>query len=472
MKMTKIKQKKDFTEGPIFTRILLFVLPLLLTGMIQHFYSMADSMVVGKFSGDNLALAAVGSTVNLSGLLINIMIALSSGAGIIIAQKYGAKDYDGVSRTTNTAMVLSLVGGILVMLAALALARPALIWMGTKPELLNRATTYLLIICTTIPASAVYNFGSSILRSVGDSKTSLYILSVSGISNVAFNLLFVIAFDMSIVGVALATVISNYASAVWVVIVLIRRSSESYAITPRKLKMESPIVKRIMRLGLPIVLQTSFYGIANIVIASVANTFDTHVISAKTIAGNIDNIVYIAMHSFSIAAMTFIGQNYGAGRARRMNKSFIYSLLQVATIGFLIGQFMCLFEVEIANMFIENGDANKAAIIVAVKEINKILLNFYFICGILEVVSGALKALGASMLSTVGSLLGVAVRLLWVVGLVANTTKFHTVFWLYFSYVISWLVSIAILLLFCAYIWKKLGIFKMAREEKTKENIS
>ncbi len=466
--MANMKKRKDFTEGPIFTRILLFVLPLVLTGMIQHFYSMADSIVVGKFSGDNLALAAVGSTANISGLLINIMIALSAGAGIIIAQKYGAKDYSAVSRTAHTAITLALCGGVIIMLVAFAVARPALIWMGTKPELLDKATLYLLIICGGIPASSVYNFGASILRSVGDSKTSLYILSVSGLSNVFMNLLFVIVFDMSIVGVALATVISNYVSAVWVVIILVKRRTESYGISPRRIKLEKTIVARIMRLGLPIVLQTSLYGIANIIIATVANTFETHVISAKTIATNMDGIIYVAMDCFSIAAMTFIGQNYGANKARRMNKALLYTLFQVTAIGILIGQVMRIFQVEITSLFIENGDANKTAIIAVAKEINKILLNFYFICGIMNVFSGALKALGASVLSTVGSLIGVIVRVIWTLALVLNTKKFHTVFWLYFAYIVSWLVSLVMLVIFLVYVWKKLGIFRMAREEKAK----
>ena len=464
--MTNIKRKKDFTSGPIFSRIILFVLPLLLTSIIQHFYSMADSIVVGKFSGDNLALAAVGSTSNLSGFVLNIMIALSSGVGIIIAQRYGAKDYDGVSRTSHTAMTLSLIGGISIMLVSLGLARPALIWMGTKPELLDSATLYMLVISVGVPASSVYNFGASILRSVGDSKTSLYILTVSGLSNLLLNLLFVIVFDMAVLGVALATVISQYVSAVWVVMLLIKRKSESYAISLKKLKMESQIVSRIMRLGIPMVVQTSLFSIANIIIATVSNTFETPVISAKTIAAQIDNIAYIAMHSFSIATMTFVGQNYGAKKPGRMNKSFLYTMLQVVVMGVLAGQLMLAFNVQIADLFIESDDENRPAVIAAVKEITKVILTTYFLCGIMEVLSGALKALGASVLSTIGSLVGVIVRVIWAVALVMNTEKFHTVFWLYSAFPISWIISIVMLAAFLVYIWKKLGIFKMAREER------
>jgi len=471
--MLKSKTKASLTEGPILTRMLLFVFPLILTGVLQVMYNMADNIVVGQFSGDPDALAAVGSTASLTTLIINFLIGIASGAGVVIAQFYGAKNEQEVSRTVHTAMTFSFIGGIVFMGIGLACAEPVLILMGTKKDLLDKAVLYMIIICLGIPASSIYNFGASILRSVGDSKTSLYILSASGIINVVLNLVFVIVFNMSVVGVALATIISQYVSAIAVITVLIKRKGTSYNLNFKRLRIEKRLLVRIMKFGLPIAFQSSLFSIANIIITGAVNTFPKHTISAKTIAFNIEGITYTAMNAFSHAAMTFAGQNYGAKKYHRLNKIFIYAVLSVTAIGILISQIEIFFGEELALLYVEADDPNKAAVVADVLEIFKIMLATYFLCGIMDTMSGILKGLGFSVSSMLASVIGVFVRVCWVI-FVTPTERFHTIFGLFVSYPISWIVSIMLLGVCCIYAWHKLGIWWGAREErlnKVKENI-
>ena len=225
--MSAAKIKKNFTEGPLFFRITLFALPIMLTGMLQIFYGMADHIIVGRYSSDPNALAAVGCTGSLTSLIVNLLLGLGGGAGIVVAQCYGAKDDERVSKAVHTSLIFSLIGGIVFSALGLLVSRPVLTLMGTNPEILDSATLYFRIICIGIPANAVYNFGAAILRSTGDSKTPLIILSSTGIVNVLLNLFFVIVCHMSVEGVAIATIASQYLSAVAVIIVLMLKKGES-----------------------------------------------------------------------------------------------------------------------------------------------------------------------------------------------------------------------------------------------------
>ena len=332
------KPKRDLTEGPLFLPMIMFVIPIILTGMLQIVYNMADNIVVGRFSGDEYALAAVGSTTSLSNLIINLLMGVGGGSGVVIAQSYGAKQYDRLSRAVHTSMSFSLIGGVAFCIIGLLISRPALELMDTKEELMSRALLYLRIICLGIPASAVYNFGAAVLRSVGDSKTPLFILSATGIINVILNLIFVISFGMAVEGVALATIISQYISAIVVVFLLVGRKNQPYSLDLKKLRIDVPILKRILALGLPAGFQGTLFSISNIILTAGMNSLATTDIAGKTIAINIEGLVYTAMNSYLHASMTFTGQNYGAKKPERIKKSIIYAVLQVAVIGFVGGQ--------------------------------------------------------------------------------------------------------------------------------------
>ena len=470
--MLRMKDKGSLTEGPIFVRMLLFVIPIILTGVLQVMYNMADNIVVGQFSGDPDALGAVGSTSSLTVLVTNVMISLSSGAGVVIAQFFGARDDDKVSRTVHTSMLFSLIGGVVFMIVGILVAGPVLKLIGTQDVYYDKAVLYMIIICCGIPATSIYNFGAAILRSVGDSKTSLYILSISGLVNVVLNLVFVIGCGMTVDGVAYATIVSQYISAVWVVIVLMRRQGVNYQLNLRKLRLELKLVSRILRIGLPIAFQSSLFSISNIIITGSINTFPPHVVSARTIAFNIEGITYTVMSAFATTAMTFVGQNYGAQRFSRINKAVLYALIQVAAAGILVAQVEILFGRQLSDLYLSADDPNREAVIGAVLEIFDIMLTTYFLCGIMETMSGVLKALGFSVTSMVASLIGLFARVAWIIFL-TPTERFHTIFGLFVSYTISWLVTILLLAICFVYVWRKLGIMRYAREEKVKvkENI-
>lgn len=468
--MLKIKDKGSLTEGPIFIRMLLFVIPIILTGVLQVMYNMADNIVVGRFSGDPDALGAVGSTSSIVVLVTSVMLNLSSGAGVVIAQYYGAKDSEKVSRTVHTAMTFSVFGGLIFMTLGLVFARPLLTLMGTQEVFYDKALLYMNIICCGIPATAVYNFGAAILRSVGDSKTSLYVLSTSGIVNVILNLVFVLGFDMTVDGVAYATIISQYVSALWIVLILMKRKGVSYRLFLGKLRFELHLVLRILYIGLPIALQSSLFSISNIVITSAINTFPPIVVSAKTIAFNIEGITYTVMDAFATASMTFIGQNYGAKKFSRLNKVLLYAIVQVAVVGILVAQIEILFGRQLSALYINAADSNRQAIIDAVMQILNVMLSTYFLCGIMNVISGVLKGLGFSVSSMIACLLGLVVRVAWIL-FVTPTERFHTIFGLFVSYTISWLFTILLLIVCCIFAWRKLGIMRRAKEElKLEEN--
>lgn len=436
------KAKRDMTEGPIFGPIFLFVVPIILTGMLQMLYNMADNIVVGQFSGDELALAAVGSTSSLSNLIVNLLIGVAGGAGVVVAQSYGAKEFDKLSRAVHTAVVFSIIGGIVFCILGLLISYPALLLMKTKDELMSRAVLYMQIICLGIPATSVYNFGASTLRSVGDSKTPLVILSLSGITNVLLNLFFVIVCDMAVEGVALATIISQYISATAVTTVLFKRKSMPYAIDRKKLRIDKDILKRILQLGLPAGFQGTLFSISNIILTAGMNTLATTDISGKTIAINIESLVHTSMNSYLHASMTFTGQNYGAKKPERIKKSIIYAVIQVFLVGFIGGQIVNLFARPLAGLYIDPADPNKEAVLSAALELMGFMLSVYFLCGIMDTLSGALRGLGYSTIPMIVSIGAICVlRAIWVF-FVFPTEQFHSLIGIYTIYPISWSIGV------------------------------
>ena len=274
----KKQNKRDFTEGPLFTRLFLFALPLMLSGLLQVFYNMADKIVVGQFSSDPDALAAVGSTTIVSTCIVNFALGFSAGSGVIVAQHFGEKDNEKLSRSIHTSISLALIAGISIAILGLVISRPILELMNTKPELIDAAVLYLRIICFGIPANVLYNFGASILRSVGDSKTSLYILGLSGLINVGLNFFFVLVFDMTVDGVALATIISQYISAVLVIIIMMHQKG-ACKFKIKSVSIDFKILKSIIKVGLPAGIQSALFAVSNIVITSAFNIYSMNLLT-------------------------------------------------------------------------------------------------------------------------------------------------------------------------------------------------
>ena len=469
------KTKLDLTQGPLFIPMLSFVLPIMLTGILQILYNMADNIVVGRYSGDPYALAAVGSTTSLTNLVLNFIMGIASGAGVVVAQSFGAKDDRTLSRAVHTAMAFSLIGGICFSAIGILISKPALIAMGTLPELQDNAILYMRIICAGIPASAVYNYAATILRSVGDSKTPLIILSSSGIANVLLNLLFVIVFRMSVAGVALATIIAQVLSAIVVVYILWKRKDKNYSLSFSKLGIEKAMLLRILRFGIPAGIQGSLFSIANVIITTAANTFTSAVISAKTIAGNIDGLLYTALNSYMHASMTFTGQNYGAKKVDRIKKSTIYGVIQVLSIGTALALLMLSFGRELSMLYIDSSaDPNfNEEVLHYTLKILTLMLPTYALCGMMETLAGALRGIGYSITPMIVNLVGsCGSRILWVY-LFFPMEIFNSITGLYLIYPISWILTSIAHFTVLSIAWQKMQKqLKQDEIEKIAETVS
>ena len=470
--MLKKKSTKSFTEGPIFWQILFFAFPIILTGLLQSFYSIADNIVVGQYSGDPYALGAVGSTGSINSFILQSIIGMSGGTGIVVAHFFGAKESEKVSRAVHTALSFSLLYGLAVGALGLILSRPALTLIGTKPEYIENAVLYLRIICLGIPASAVCNFSSAILRSVGDSKSPMIILSSTGLLNVGFNLLFVIVFNMSVAGVAFATIISQYASAVLMVIAIARKKDAGINFSFSKLKIDGAVLRRILRLGLPAGVQSSLFSFANVVLTNGVNTFPPSAITAYTIANNIDNVTYMFISGFHHATITFVGQNYGAKRFDRIKKILIYATIHVTFFAILVGQAELFFGEELCSLYIDANDPLRAATVAYALEMMQMFLTTYFLCGIMDVFSGTLKGLGYSITPMVLALTGACIfRIVW------RFTIFPAFFGdtpigLLISFPLSWALTLTMFAIALIVVWRKLKKSGAFNQENIKESIN
>lgn len=312
---------------------------------------------------------------------------------------------------------------------------------------------YVMIMCLGMSAQAVYNFGAASLRSVGDSKTPFYALTASGITNVLLNLVLVIVFKLSIAGVAIATVVSHFLSAAVVILTLIKRKNEPYALNLKKLSLDRGTISTILRLGVPAAIQGSLFGITNFFLIAALNEFPTPVVSARTIATNIDVLLSTVINTYLHVTMTFTGQNYGARKPDRIKKSLLYALVQVVTIGVLVGQIMLLFYRPLVNMYLAADDPNREAVMTAAREIMTVMLSSYFIGAINEALSGFLRGLGESVMPMIASIGGICVfRLIWINFIYPHI---NTLTGLYLVYPISWTLTGIGLGIMAVFAWKK-----------------
>ena len=468
--MLSTKKMQNFTEGPMFFKILMFALPIMLTGVLQILYNMADNIVVGQFSGDPNALGAVGSTSSLNNLVITMITGTAAGTGVVMAQCIGARRDRDVSRAAHTALIFSLFAGITLGFVGFAISRPALALIGTQEILLDKAVIYMRIICIGIPATAIYNFGSAIVRSAGDSRTPLIILTSTGIVNVLLNLFFVILCKMTVEGVALATIIAQYLSAIAIIVVLMHKHGEAYQFSFKKLCFDKVLFKRILRIGIPSGIQSSVFSIANIVLVNGINSFgNPDVMTAYTINNNIDSITYIACNSFYQASLTFTGQNFGAMKYERVKKTLVFSLIQVAVVGILISQLILLFNEQIISLYIASDAANKAAVTELTLDMMQLMLNTYFLCGIMEVVMGVLRGLGYSISPMIASLTGAcAFRVVWRYAFFP-LEPLNTPRGLLLCFPLSWSLTIIFLLFIFAYAFKRLKRYFVNVNTETKQ---
>ena len=430
----KKKYEIDMCNGPILKKMLLFALPLMLSSILQLLFNAADIVVVGRFAGDD-SLAAVGSTSSLINLLTNLFIGLSVGANVLVAKYFGAKKEAELRETVHTAMTLSLIGGVVLTIIGVVGAPIILTWMQSPPEVFSLAVIYLRVYFVGMTATMVYNFGSSILRAIGDTKRPLYYLSVAGVVNVVLNLFFVIVFHWGVFGVGIATVISQVISAALVLRCLLREQG-GIRLDIKKLGINRGKLLQIMQIGLPAGFQGMLFSLSNVVIQSSVNSFGATVVAGNSAASNIEGFVYVGMNAFYQAAISFMGQNVGAGKYNRVNKILLSAETCVIVIGFVLGMIVMIFAEPLLGLYTDSPEVVQAGTVRL-----GIICATYFLCGMMDVMVGALRGLGYSIAPMIVSLLGACVfRLLWI-ATVFQMDRFHTIETVYISYPISWTLT-------------------------------
>lgn len=438
----------DMVHGPLAGKILLFALPLMLSSLLQLLFNAADVVVVGRCAGKE-ALAAVGSTSALINLLVNLFVGFSVGTNVVVARDLGAGREEDVRSSVHTAIAIALISGVFLTVLGVTMARRLLVWTASAPDVIDLAAIYLRIYFAGMPANMLYNFGAAILRAQGDTRRPLYYLFIAGVTNVALNLLFVIVFRMSVAGVALATIISQIISALLVLSCLMRDTGVLH-LDLKALRMDKKVVRRILQVGLPAGFQGIVFSLSNVVIQSSVNSFgSTAVIAGSSASANIESFVYVSMNSFYQTDLTFTSQNYGAGECRRVDRSLILCQIYAVAFGLVLGNLAVYFGHPLASIYAPGEEAVIAQAALRLKYV----CSLYCLCGIMDVMVGALRGLGYSIVPMIVSMVGACgVRLLWVATIFQH---FRTPEMLFLSYPVSWTITAAVHIAFFFYIRKR-----------------
>lgn len=433
--LTRTTRKLDMTSGGIFGKLLVFSLPLVASGVLQLLYNAADMIIVGKFDGKE-ALAAVGSTSALVNLLVNLFVGLSVGASVLVAQEYGARNEMGVRETVSTSMALSVIAGVLVCLLGFFAAEPLLVLMGAPADVLEQSALYLRIYFLGMPASMVYNYGASIMRGVGDTRRPLLYLFLSGLVNVVLNYILVRFAHMGVAGVAVATAVSQVIAAIMVVVCLLR-TDECIHLDLKRMRIKGRILAGILRIGIPAGLQGALFSFSNVLIQSSINSFGSTAMAGSSAASSIEGFVYTCMNSVAQSTLTFTGQNYGAGKSRRILRVLGCSAVQVTAVGILCGWTALAFGDKLVALY--NGDP--AVIEMGLLRMS-IICSLYFLCGLMDVFSGAMRGMGFSLVPTIVSLAGACgLRIVWLVTVFRAMPQLDV---LYMSYPVTWTITLVL----------------------------
>ncbi len=423
------------THGPLLGKLIIFTIPIILSGVLQLLFNAADVIVVGRFAGE-ASLAAVGSTGSLINLMTNLFIGISVGANVCAAQFFGAKHYDDVKKTLHTSVAFSLIGGLILVFVGLFGARPMLELMGSPEDVLPLAALYIKIYFLAMPAAMLYNFLAAILRASGDTTHPLVFLSIAGVVNVLLNLVLVIAFGLGVAGVAIASATANYISAILLTLYLIKQEGPMKLVLSN-VRIDKKVLSKIIKIGLPAGIQGSVFSLSNVVIQSAINSFGTAAIAGSSAAGSIEGFVYVSMNSVSQTCVTFTGQNFGAGNEKRVKRVIFECLGIVTIVGLVMGNAAYFFSETLLGIYTDSS----AAIAAGTIRLFWVCCP-YFLCGVMDSLTGGLRGLGYSTIPMVVSLLGACVtRLIWI------ATFFqihHTQSVLFFSYPGSWFLTLTV----------------------------
>ena len=424
--------EKDLTEVPLFKGIFFYSAPLILTNLLQVLFNIADVAVIGRFAGA-LPLGSVGSTSQLLFFFTGLLMGLSGGINVIVAYYIGAKSKKDISESVHTAFIISLIAGIILMIVGFFFARPILTLIKTKPELLDGAVTYFSIYMLSMPGVAIYNYGNAVLGAAGDTKRPLYFLTISGVVNIILNLFFVIVCDMDCAGVALSTVISQYISAILVMIPLfIGIGDVKFSLKSFRLNGEKS--RRILKIGVPAGLQNSIFAFSNTVIQVGVNSFDAIMVAGTSASSNLDNIIYNVMGAFYTANATFIGQNYGAKKKKRILQSSIISNGYALFFGIVISILLYIFGRQAIGLFTTDEKVIEAGLL----RLN-IMVFSYPVASFMDNTIAANRGLGKTVVPSIIVLIGSCLfRIVWVYTIFA---WFKTIPSLFLLYIFSWALT-------------------------------
>lgn len=424
-----MEKKINLTEGPLARQILIVSLPLALSNLLQVLFNMSDVAIVGRFAG-SAALGAVGSTSIFVTLFTGFLIGLGNGINVLVARFYGARHPESVQKTVSSALLVSLIAGIVLLFAGL-LGSPALLrLLNTKPDLMPGAVVYLRVYFLGMPALALYNFGNAVFSAIGETKKPLVYLSIAGALNIVLNLFFVIVCGLSVMGVALASAISQCVSAALILHAL-TGVQDCYALHLQDIRLDSDMTRRILLLGVPAGLQNAIFAIANLFIQAGVNSFDSLMVKGNSAAANADAMIYDAMAAFYMACASFMSQNYGAGKVERVKKSYFISLAYSFGVGLVLGALLLVFGRQFLALF-----TTEAVVIDAGMKRVKVMALAYCISAFMDCTIAASRGLDKTVVPTIIVVLGSCVfRVIWVYTIFA---RIHTIPALYLLYPCSW----------------------------------
>ena len=422
----------DMCDGPLLSKILLFSVPLMMSGILQLLFNAADIIVVGRFAGSS-ALAAVGSTSSLINLLINVFVGLSVGVNVLVAKYYGGQREKDMSETVHTAVLTSLLSGLFLVILGGIAARPLLHLMGTPDDVLDQAVLYMRIYFLGMPVLMVYNFGAAILRAIGDTRRPLYFLFMAGVVNVALNLFFVIGLGMGVDGVGWATVISEHVSAL-LVLKSLMEAPGALKLNLKELRIHPKKLKRIVKIGLPAGMQGAIFSISNVLIQSSGNSFGSIAMAGNTASANIEGFVYTAMNAVYQTNLSFTSQNLGGRKYSRINRIMYICLAVVTVVGITLGITAVLAGDLLLGIYSSDAQVLRYGMLRL-----EIICGTYFLCGIMDCMVGSLRGLGYSVIPMFVSLTGACgFRVLWVFTVFAAYRSLDV---LYLSYPVSWAIT-------------------------------
>ncbi len=440
-------RNRSMLEGPLFVNIILYTVPIILTSVLQLLFNAADLVVVGRFCG-SMSVAAVGATTHLTHLLVNFFVGISVGAGVAVAHGIGRRDGEEVRRTVHTALPMALVCGAVLTLVGVTCSETFLRMMDTPASVLPLSTVYMKICFAGVTFTVVYNFCAAILRAAGDTRSPLIFLTFSGVINVLMNLFFVCILHMNVAGVALATTLSQGISAVLVVIALMRRQDEC-RLELKKMRFYAEQICKIIRIGLPAGTQSALFSVSNVLVQSSVNSFGDVFVSGTAAAANVEGFMYAGVNAYHQSAVNFVGQNAGAGQYDRVKKTLRICLGSVMVTGIAMSTGICVFGRQLLSLYIPDSPEAVAWGLFRFYNVGSL----YFLFGMMDVLTGAIRGMGSSLVPMVICLLGACgLRILWIL---AVFPLWRTPGGLYMCYPISWIVTLMALLAAYGIVYRK-----------------